>query len=83
MPSTSDPYLETKAMGIFREVGDHPFKDVNASQIVQRIMKSREMYEERQRAKGIKGIGEEAVRRREEMERDADRRREKLTIRDD
>ncbi|KAH0544706.1 hypothetical protein FGG08_001211 [Glutinoglossum americanum] len=73
MPSTSDPYSETKAMGIFREVGDHPFKDVNASQIVQRIMKSREMYEERQRLKGIKGIGEDAVKRREEMERDANR----------
>ncbi|KAI9771362.1 MAG: hypothetical protein M1840_002332 [Geoglossum simile] len=71
MPSKHDPYLETKKMGIFREVGDHPFKDVNASQIVQRIMKSREMYEERQRVKGVKGIAEEAVKRREEMERDA------------
>lgn len=28
------------------------------------------MYEERQRVKGVKGIGEEAVRRREEMERE-------------
>ncbi|KAH0552962.1 hypothetical protein GP486_006841 [Trichoglossum hirsutum] len=73
MPSTSDPYLETKTMGIFREIGEHPFQDVNASQIVRRIMKSREMYEERQRIKGIKGVGEDAVKRREEMERDADR----------
>ena len=58
-------------MGIFREIGDHPFRDINASQIVQRIMKSREMYEARQRAKGFKGIEEESVKRREEMERDA------------
>jgi ethanolamine-phosphate cytidylyltransferase len=71
MPSIYDPYSETKTMGIFKEIGDHPFKDVNASQIVQRIMTSREMYEERQRVKGIKGIGEEAVKRREDMERDA------------
>lgn len=38
---------------------------------MQRILKSREMYEERQRAKGEKAVGEEATRRREEMEREA------------
>ena len=41
---------------------------VNAGQIVQRIMKSRDMYEERQRVKGVKGIGEEAQRTREKLE---------------
>ncbi|KAI9814956.1 MAG: hypothetical protein M1832_005595 [Thelocarpon impressellum] len=75
MPLTYDPYSAAREMGIFREVGAHDFQGVNAEQIVQRIMKSRELYEERQRVKGVKGIGEEAVRRREEMEREAERKR--------
>ena len=49
----------------------HAFQDVNAGQIVQRIMKSRAMYEERQRAKGGKAAGEEAVRIRERLEVEA------------
>ena len=68
MPLTYDPYTAPKAMGIYREIGKHGFAGVNAGQIVQRILKSRDMYEERQRVKGVKGIGEEAQRRREEME---------------
>jgi len=55
-------------MGIYREIGMHDFAGVNAGQIVQRIMKSRDMYEERQRVKGVKGIGEEAQRVREKLE---------------
>ena len=58
-------------MGIFQEVGNHDFQNVNAGEIVQRIMKSRTMYEERQRIKGVKGTDEEAMRRREELEREA------------
>ena len=46
---------------------------MNAGEIVQRILKSREMYEERQRAKGEKAGIEEAVQRREEMEQEAAR----------
>ena len=65
-------------MGIYREIGPHEFADVNAGQVVQRILRSREMYEERQRAKGVKGIGEEAQRRRERME-EAQRVRERET----
>ncbi|KAI9811630.1 MAG: hypothetical protein M1827_005379 [Pycnora praestabilis] len=72
MPLTYDPYSAPKDMGIYKEVGQHDFQNVNAGEIVQRILKSREMYEERQRVKGVKGIGEEAVRKREEMEREAD-----------
>ena len=55
-------------MGIYREIGQHEFSSVNAGTIVQRILRSRDMYEERQRVKGVKGIGEEAQRRREMME---------------
>ncbi|KAI9711077.1 MAG: hypothetical protein M1812_007271 [Candelaria pacifica] len=73
MPSIHDVYAAPKEMGIYCEIGDHDFQTVNASEIVQRILRSREMYEERQRRKGEKGIGEEAVRRREQMESDASR----------
>jgi len=68
MPLTYDPYTAAKKIGIYREIGNHEFAGVNAGQIVQRIMKSRDMYEERQRVKGVKGIGEDAQKRREKME---------------
>ncbi len=71
MPLTYDPYVAAKELGIYKEVGEHAFQNVNAGEIVQRILRSREMYEARQRAKGEKAVGEEAVRRREEMEREA------------
>ena len=71
MPLTHDPYTAPKEMEIFHEIGNHDFQHVNAGEIVQRIMKSRAMYEARQRAKGEKGAGEEAVRRREELEEEA------------
>lgn len=75
MPLDFDPYAAAKDMGIFKEVGNHEFQHINAEEIVQRIMKSRTLYEERQRKKGEKAAGEEAVRRREEMEREAERLR--------
>ncbi|TVY50725.1 Ethanolamine-phosphate cytidylyltransferase [Lachnellula cervina] len=68
MPLTYDPYIAPKEMGIYKEIGMHDFASVNAGQIVQRIMKSRDMYEERQRVKGVKGIGEDAQRTREKLE---------------
>lgn len=68
MPLTYDPYTAPKELGIYREVGEHAFSDVNAGQIVERIMKSREMYEARQRAKGVKAAGEAAAREREILE---------------
>ena len=68
MPLTYDPYTAPKALGIYKDIGEHNFAGVNAGQIVQRIMKSRDMYEERQRVKGMKGIGEEAQRIRERLE---------------
>jgi len=71
MPLTYDPYLAAKELGIYEEIGEHAFQNVNAGEIVQRILRSREMYEARQRAKGEKAAGEDAVKRREEMEREA------------
>jgi ethanolamine-phosphate cytidylyltransferase len=65
MPLEEDPYVEAKAMGIFKEIGNHDFQHVNAEEIVQRIMRSRAMYEERQRKKGVKAVGEEEARKEE------------------
>jgi len=67
MPLDYDSYSEAKQLGIFHEVPSHDFQNVNAGQIVDRITKSRAMFEERQRAKGVKGVGEEA-KKREELE---------------
>ncbi|THY91364.1 ethanolamine-phosphate cytidylyltransferase, partial [Aureobasidium pullulans] len=69
-PPGEDFYTDAKEMGVFREISSHPYSQVNSDSIVNRILKSRELYEERQRVKGVKGIGEEAVRRREAMERE-------------
>lgn len=73
MPLTYDPYTAAKALGIFHEIGNHDFQNVNAGEIVQRILKSREMYEDRQRAKGEKASTEGAVQRREALEQAAAR----------
>ncbi len=73
MPVTYDPYEAAKEMGLFKQVEAHDFQHVNAGEIVDRILKSRAMYEERQRMKGIKGLGEEAAKKREAMEREAER----------
>ncbi len=71
MPLTYDPYAAAKEMSIYQEIGNHDFQSVNAGEIVQRILKSREMYEARQRAKGEKAATEEAVKRREALEQEA------------
>ncbi len=63
MPLNYDPYTAAKKLEIYREIGNHDFQNVNAGEIVQRIMKSRELYERRQRAKAQKAAGEEAVRK--------------------
>ncbi|KAL5332757.1 hypothetical protein BJX70DRAFT_100015 [Aspergillus crustosus] len=66
IPLTYDPYSAPKRMGIFRETTDHAFQHVNAGEIVGRILKSREAYEARQRAKLQKGVVEDEVKSREE-----------------
>ncbi len=81
MPLTYDPYVAAKDMGIFHEVFNHDFQHVNAEEIVQRIMKSRAMYEERQRKKGEKAVGEEAVRLREKMEQEAKAKESQRAVR--
>lgn len=52
-------------MGIFRQVHQHAFQHVNAGEIVGRILKSREAYEARQRAKLDKGVAEDLVKSKE------------------
>ncbi|KAK3901467.1 hypothetical protein C8A05DRAFT_44881 [Staphylotrichum tortipilum] len=68
MPFTDDVYTDPKEMGIYREIGSHEFGDVNAGTIVQRIMKSRDLYEARQKAKGMKADVEAAHKQRELLE---------------
>ncbi|OJJ41269.1 hypothetical protein ASPWEDRAFT_47882 [Aspergillus wentii DTO 134E9] len=65
IPLTYDPYTGPKKMGIFKEISNHAFQHVNAGEIVDRILKSREAYEERQRAKLQKGVVEELTRSKE------------------
>ncbi|OOF97711.1 hypothetical protein ASPCADRAFT_163602 [Aspergillus carbonarius ITEM 5010] len=65
IPLTYDPYMAPKRMGIFKETFSHPYQHVNAGEIVNRILKSREAYEERQRAKLEKGAVEELVKSKE------------------
>lgn len=66
IPLTYDPYTAPKMMGIFREVAQHAFQHVNAGEIVDRILKSREAYEARQRAKLEKGVAEDLVKAQEQ-----------------
>ncbi|PYH74021.1 ethanolamine-phosphate cytidylyltransferase [Aspergillus vadensis CBS 113365] len=65
IPLTYDPYMAPKRMGIFRETSSHTYQHVNAGEIVDRILKSREAYEERQRAKLEKGVVEELAKSKE------------------
>lgn len=65
IPLTYDPYTAPKRMGIFRETDAHDFQHVNAGEIVERILKSREAYEERQRAKLGKSAVEELAKAKE------------------
>jgi ethanolamine-phosphate cytidylyltransferase len=64
----SDPHADVKALGIFRETPAHEFQDVNAAQIVLRILNKRAEYEERQRKKGVKKVGEEEQHRLEKLQ---------------
>ena len=73
----TDPYADAGSMGIFQETETHRFQDVDAEQIVRRILDKRREYEERQRRKGGKAAGEEAQQRREVMEREKEAERER------
>ncbi|CAN9275606.1 unnamed protein product [Alternaria alternata] len=52
MPLAFDPYAVAKTLGLYTEIANHEFQNVNAAEIVSRIMKGRALYEERQRKKG-------------------------------
>ena len=79
-PHHPDPYADAKEAGIYQETPHHDFQEVNAAQIVTRILDNRAQYEERQRKKGAKGVGEEAQRKREQMEREAEEERAKMQM---
>jgi ethanolamine-phosphate cytidylyltransferase len=66
--SGSDPHADVKSLGILKETPKHDFQDVNAAQIVQRILDKRAEYEERQRKKGAKMVGEEEQHRLEKSQ---------------
>lgn len=80
MPLTYDPYTAPKELGIYKEIGQHTFQDVNAGTIVQRILRSRELYEERQRKKGQKADVEAAAKLRETLEDEQKRKEEKQGV---
>lgn len=65
MPLTYDPYEAAKEMGLFKTIDTHDFAHVNAGEIVLRIMKGREAFEERQRRKGQKAVVENEARQKE------------------
>ena len=62
MPFDHDPYADARQLGIFKEIGQHEFADVNAGKIVERILMSKQLYEARQLAKGEKATLEENAR---------------------
>lgn len=68
MGSSFDPYKDARELGILREIPKHPYSHVNAGEIVMRIMKGRQAFEERQKRKGEKAVAEEAARQRELLE---------------
>ena len=80
MPLTYDPHAPSKALNLYREVDNHDFQNVNAGEIVERIMKGRVLYEARQKAKGEKGMTEEAEKNRQEMEKEAERQRRQREV---
>ncbi|KHJ31632.1 putative ethanolamine-phosphate cytidylyltransferase [Erysiphe necator] len=58
-PPKVDPYLIPKEMGIYHEIKHHAYSAINASNICQRILRSRDLYEERQKLKALKSINEQ------------------------
>lgn len=47
-------YDVVKQKGLFREIGHHEYDEINTEFIVDRVLKNKEAYEERQRRKGWK-----------------------------
>jgi ethanolamine-phosphate cytidylyltransferase len=53
-PGEGDPYADATEMGILRTIDKHPWDDISARKIVDRILNRRIEFEERQRKKGVK-----------------------------
>lgn len=60
-----DGYSYPRRLHILRELPEHAFQSVNAAQIYRRIMENKTKFEERQKKKGIKAIGEAEAKKRE------------------
>ena len=61
IPLDFDPYVDARALGILKQIPDHPYKQVNAAEIMGRIEKGRAAFEERQRRKGQKATVEDVI----------------------
>ncbi|KAH9810082.1 ethanolamine-phosphate cytidylyltransferase-like [Teratosphaeria destructans] len=88
-PTSSMPPLPNEPADAYEDVKEklirteeHDFQDVDSAAIVKRILDKRVEYEERQRKKGQKSVGEGALRR-EELEKEAaeeaERRKQAVT----
>ena len=53
-PGEGDPYTDATEMGILRTIDKHPWDDISARKIVDRILNRRIEFEERQKKKGVK-----------------------------
>lgn len=53
-PGEGDPYADATEMGILRRIDKHPWGDISARKIVERILNRRLEFEERQKKKGVK-----------------------------
>ena len=56
-----DPYVYCKVQGLYGEIGTHKYDDISSTQIVRRVLRYREQYEERQRKKGVKSVNEKKL----------------------
>ncbi|KAK9351510.1 hypothetical protein V1523DRAFT_416637 [Lipomyces doorenjongii] len=61
-----DPYAEVKRTGLYKEIGEHLYKDISTETIVERVTRNRGVYEERQRRKGWKSDIESQLRKQED-----------------
>lgn len=61
-----NPYENAKALGLYTEIGAHPYDHIQSEALVDRVLSHREAYEERQRKKGWKSENELKIKALEE-----------------
>ncbi|KAK9246121.1 hypothetical protein V1506DRAFT_536322 [Lipomyces tetrasporus] len=61
-----NPYADVKRAGLYKEIGEHLYKDISTETIVERVTRNRGVYEERQRRKGWKSDVESQLKRQED-----------------